>query len=142
MREQNIAFSYMEYYKKKDSENECITVSPKMILGYDDLLKGSCGIGCLTVMFDAHQLGKIDMPTQRRGQDWGYWLLLMRSAGVAKRAPGCLAVYHDHQGTLSKNKFKKFFDIYTIYRSIAHFRVAGALLATINHAYGAIFYAK
>lgn len=142
MRANNSAFSYMEYFKQKASKSQRTIVSSEMTLCYNDLLYGSCGIGCLTVMFDIHKIGKIEMPLQRRGQDWGYWLLLMQSAGVAKRAPGCLSVYNDQKGTLSKNKIKKLLNIYSIYRSIARFGLVRALLATFRHALGAVINGK
>lgn len=82
---------------------------------YSDLLRG-CPIGCLTAAFDTAALGKRFMPEIRRGQDWGFWLVLTRDGTVARRYPGLHAFYHRSQNSLSSGKLVKVPDIYRIYR--------------------------
>lgn len=82
---------------------------------YSDFLR-SCPIGCLTAAFDQTVLGKRYMPDVRRGQDWGFWLVLTRDGAVARRYPGLHAFYHRSGNSLSSGKLEKVPDIYRIYR--------------------------
>ncbi|WP_435235568.1 glycosyltransferase family 2 protein [Psychromonas sp. PT13] len=117
MENENIAFSYGDYYEVDDESGDIIKErrTPEF-LTYHDLLK-SCPIGCLTVAFNQYELGKLYMPAIRRGQDWALWLQIMKSEITAYRYSGILASYTVVKGSLSKNKVKKAFNMYKIYRS-------------------------
>jgi len=116
MEKGGISFSYGDYYEVDDESaaiiNERHTPSS---LTYTDLLT-SCPIGCLTVVFNQDKLGKQYMPAIRRGQDWALWLQITKSGITAYRYPGILASYTVVKGSLSKNKLKKSFNMYKIYR--------------------------
>lgn len=111
----NVSFSYGDYKTIDPVTNICLAnYDLPARLSYKDLLDG-CPIGCLTVAFNQEIHGKQYMPDVRRGQDWGLWLKLTRNGMVAQKYPGNLAIYHHHSSSLSKNKFRKVFDVYKIY---------------------------
>lgn len=111
----DVSFSYGDYDEVDELSNEIIS-SFKLpeTLNYRQLLNG-CPIGCLTAAYNQKKLGKVYMPLVRRGQDWGLWLALTRNGVGAKKYPGNYARYNRLQASLSKNKWKKMFDVYQIY---------------------------
>ena len=114
---QGVSFSYGDYDAVDASSGELLgRFESPPDLTYAELLRG-CPIGCLTVAFDQEALGKRFMPEVRRGQDWGLWLELTREGVTAQRYPGCHAVYHRAENSLSSAKVRKAADIYRIYRS-------------------------
>lgn len=109
-------------------------------LGHPDFLRG-CPIGCLTVAFDQETLGKRYMPDVRRGQDWGCWLALTRDGTVARRYPGCHAIYYRAgraSGSLSSRKLDKAGDIYRIYREEERLGPFRSLRYLVPHVLGAL----
>lgn len=116
MENANVSFSYGDYFEIDDDTGDVINErhTPNN-LTYIDLLK-SCPIGCLTVAFNQNKLGKLYMPQIRRGQDWALWLQITKRGVVAYRYPGTFASYTVVKGSLSKNKIKKAFNMFKIYR--------------------------
>lgn len=117
MENSDVSFSYGDYFEIDDDTGSIINErhTPQK-LTYKELLK-SCPIGCLTVVYNQQKLGKLYMPAIRRGQDWALWLQITKNGIVAHRYPGILASYTVVKGSLSKNKIKKAFNMYEIYRS-------------------------
>lgn len=116
MEDTGTLFSYGDYWQCRNSDHGDLDVyrTPES-LDYSDFLNG-CPIGCLTVAYNQEQLGKVYMPEVRRGHDWGLWLALTRDGTVARRYPGIAAIYHVRRGSLSKDKLRKAWDVYRIYR--------------------------
>lgn len=134
----DVAFSYGDY--------DAMDAGTGILLGryegpdhvtYADLLRG-CSIGCLTAAFDQSLLGKRYMPNVRRGQDWGFWLALTRTGTVARRYPGCHAVYCQSSTSLSSAKLAKVADIYSIYRVQEKLGRLRSLRFLIPHILGAL----
>lgn len=116
MESERVLLSYGDYTVAEPSSSKGLSVySPPLELSYNDLLE-SCPIGCLTAAYDQEVLGKRYMPLVRRGQDWGLWLAITRNGIVAKKYPGNHAIYNEGGASLSKNKIKKFFNMYEVYR--------------------------
>jgi len=117
MEKNEISFSYGNYIEIDGETKKRLNVRKTPAnLTYKNLLK-SCPIGCLTVAFNQKKLGKLYMPPIKRGQDWALWLQICEQGEIAYRYPGTFASYTVIKGSLSKNKIKKTFDIYKIYRS-------------------------
>ena len=116
MRSEQVAFSYGDYAIHQRADDQWVAEhrTPDKVT-YRDLLWG-CPIGCLTAAYDQEALGKVYMPSVRRGQDWGLWLALTRIGGPARKYPGMHAVYRHGGESLSANKFAKLRDVYNIYR--------------------------
>ncbi|MCL4105479.1 UNVERIFIED_CONTAM: hypothetical protein GTU68_055610 [Idotea baltica] len=68
-----------------------------------DLMK-TCVIGCLTVIYDRHMLGRVEMPLLRKRQDFGLWLRLLTKTPVAHGLNEVLARYRVASGSLSTRK--------------------------------------
>lgn len=116
MESEQAPFTYGDYTEVDSRTGEVVAkCEPPDSLSYYDLL-GGCSIGCLTAAYNQEVLGKRYMPLVRRGQDWGLWLAIARSGVLARKYPGDYALYNVVNNSLSKNKFKKLFDIYEIYR--------------------------
>lgn len=60
-------------------------------------------IGCLTAIYDADRLGRVEMPDLRRRQDYALWLRLL-ARGPAYGLPDVLADYRLRAGSLSADK--------------------------------------
>lgn len=86
-------------------------------VGYADLLKAN-SIGCLTAIYDAGVLGKIEMPPVRRRQDYGLWLRLLRRIPYAHSLPLVLADYRVRPGSLSADKLGAARATWRLYREV------------------------
>jgi glycosyltransferase involved in cell wall biosynthesis len=132
-----VAFSYGDYDTVDATGKPLGRLQPPERVAYADFLRG-CPIGCLTAAFDQSILGKRYMPGVRRGQDWGLWLALTRDGTVARRYPGCHAIYHRSNGSLSSDKVRKAGDIYRIYREQERIGPTRSLYYMVPHIYNAL----
>ena len=139
MIEHDAPFSYGDYVTIDAGSNRRIgTQHMPEAVSHREFLRG-CPIGCLTAAFDQKALGKVYMPDVRRGQDWGLWLSLTRDGTVARRYPGCCAMYYAAVGqSLSSNKLAKVSDIYQIYRVQERLNVLAAAYYTTVHSLSAM----
>ncbi|MCW2257104.1 glycosyltransferase involved in cell wall biosynthesis [Providencia alcalifaciens] len=100
----NALLSYTAYKKIDENNQEIINFGIPPILGYRDLLK-ACVIGCLTVVYDAEQLGKIYMPLGTKREDYALWLKIMREKNIiAYGLNEILACYRIYEGQSSSKK--------------------------------------
>lgn len=82
------------------------------IVTYKDLLTKTI-ISTPTVIYDRYFFGDIDMPPRRTGQDYAFWLVLLRKTdawGIDK----ALVHVRRRKGSLSKNKFQNIKDIWEV----------------------------
>jgi teichuronic acid biosynthesis glycosyltransferase TuaG len=115
MADNDVPFSYGDYETIDADTGESLGRRETPVsVSHGQLLRG-CPIGCLTAAFDQQALGKQYMSEVRRGQDWALWLKLTRAGIVARRYPGCHAVYRRSKDSLSSDKLKKLKDMYRIY---------------------------
>jgi glycosyltransferase involved in cell wall biosynthesis len=133
MEKNSVLFSYGDYDEVDEATGKLLMrFSPPEQLSYADLLNG-CPIGCLTAAYNQQALGKCYMPLVRRGQDWGLWLVITRKGVVARKYPGNFARYNSIQSSLSKNKYKKMFDVYQIYSQEQGFGMLRSIYHLIRH---------
>lgn len=78
-------------------------IKPAEVLNYNDMLYAN-KIGCLTAIYDQHQLGKIEMPLLRKRQDYGLWLKILQSGIKAYGLSEVLAQYRQTENSMSSNK--------------------------------------
>lgn len=78
-------------------------IKPAEVLNYNDMLYAN-KIGCLTAIYDQHQLGKIEMPLLRKRQDYGLWLNILQSGIKAYGLSEVLAQYRQTENSMSSNK--------------------------------------
>lgn len=100
----NYAFSYTSYFQGNDKK--IVITGPKKINKY--MMKASCWVGCLTVMYNAKLLGKFYAPDIKRRNDYAMWLLVIRFSDCYYLDMP-LATYRISQNSISKvNLFRKF----------------------------------
>ena len=104
MKNNNYVFTYTSYDKIDYLGNRFEHVGVPSRVSYFDLLK-TCSIGCLSAIYDTSYFGKIHMPLIRKRQDYGLWLILLKSTNFAYGINTCLAQYRVHQNSISSNKF-------------------------------------
>ena len=100
-----ISFCYTSYSIIDDNLKIINEIKSPSKLTYDQLLKNNY-IGCLTVVYDQHLLGKILMPEIRLRQDWGMWLKILKKIRVSYGLTENLALYRKRSNSISNNKLK------------------------------------
>lgn len=115
MQDNNAALCCTAYARMAPSHALIEQVNVETKISYNNLLQRNL-MGCLTVVYDTAELGKVDMPLLTRQQDYALWLQLARRANGAYGLNEVLAIYRVGQGTLSSNKAAGAYDIWRIYR--------------------------
>lgn len=100
----NFAFTYTEYHRVDENGNFRGSIYTPSKINYNGLLK-TCVIGCLTVMYDTHMLGKVYFPLIRKRQDWALWLKILKKVDYAYCLNKDLASYTIRSESISANKF-------------------------------------
>ena len=122
MIKENINFSFTSYrimkgkdllYQKivdfkHDSNSFC----------YLDMLKKKATIGCSTVMLRRAAYKDMSMPEIRTGQDYAFWLDLLKNGSNAYLVKIPLSIYRISPGSLSRNKVAKARRQWKIYREL------------------------
>lgn len=124
MRKTGCAFSYTRYDLVNES-NEIIKgkVYLKMQASYKELLTKTV-IATPTVMIDRELTGEVYMPNRRTGQDYAFWLLLLRKFN-AYGIDEVLVHVCRRSNSLSKNKLQNIRDVWevqTVNEEIGKFR--------------------
>ncbi len=115
MRERGHALTFSAYRRIAADGRPLGIVRPPARVDRADLLKGNV-IGCLTAVYDAGILGKIEMPPLRRRQDFGLWLEILSRVPHAHALPEVLADYRVHPGSLSADRLGALRATWTLYR--------------------------
>lgn len=85
---------------------------------YNDMLKKRATLGCSTVILRRSKVLEERMPSIRTGQDYAFWLQLLRKGLIAEALPSPLTSYRITPGSISRNKAKKALRQWQIYRQI------------------------
>nr|AXL04798.1 glycosyltransferase [Aeromonas hydrophila] len=104
MLENKIAFSYTAYKKIDEYGVDLFELGVPTSLSYQALLK-ACVIGCLTVIYDISQIGKVYMPLGTKREDYALWLKILREKDIqAQGVNKVLASYrvYPHQSSSKK----------------------------------------
>lgn len=109
---------------------------------YEDMLMKKATLGCSTVMIRRSFLGELRMPLLRTGQDYAYWLLLLREGNKAKVLPSALTYYRITPNSISRNKLKKAKRQWYIYRNVENISFLSSVFYFINYAVRAILRKK
>lgn len=108
-------------------------------VSYKDMLKKSATLGCSTVMLHRSIVNHL-MPLLRTGQDYAFWLLLLRVNSVhAYKVEEVLALYRVRSGSISRNKLKKARRQWQIYRDVEGLGLFYSALCFTYYAYHAVF---
>lgn len=135
MKENNVAFSFTGYEIITESGEKTgkIIHVPKKI-DYQGLLKNTI-IGCLTVMIDTQQVGKIQMPNLRTRQDTATWLSILKRGFEAYGIDEVLSKYRKVENSISSKKIKMARMNWKLYREVEGLSVFKSAWCFINYAY-------
>jgi teichuronic acid biosynthesis glycosyltransferase TuaG len=109
-------FTFSAYARIDAAGRALGVVTPPARVSYASALKGN-PIGCLTAVYDARVLGRLEMPDLRRNQDYGLWLRILKRVegrGLAE----VLADYRVARGSLSANKLIAARATWRVYREL------------------------
>lgn len=112
-------------------------INIKPVVFYKDLMTKTL-ISTPTVIYDRFVLGNKSMPLRRTGQDYAFWLVLLRETN-AFGIDEALVHVRRRSGSLSKNKFQHLRDIWEtqtglegINKVSAAFHLVGYILFTLK----------
>lgn len=108
-----IVFSNYEKINEQGIQNNRVIKAPK-IVDYKTLLKGNV-IACCTCVYDSFKTGKLYFNNQGH-EDYALWLEILKKGYFAKNTGLVSAKYRVRNASISSNKYKVIFWIYTIYR--------------------------
>ncbi|WP_010180000.1 glycosyltransferase family 2 protein [Glaciecola sp. HTCC2999] len=126
----NIDFCFT-YYQKFSGELDGAEVYSPLKVSYDELLKRN-SIGCLTVVYDTNEIGKVYMPTIRKRQDFALWLKILKKVDFAVCIPEVLAKYRVDSG-MTQNKFKLLSYQWSLYRDVLKLPKLKSISLLIHH---------
>lgn len=106
MEENDYKFSYTDYEKiDEESNNLNIFVSgPKEVTEKD--MYRYCWVGCLTVMYDAEQVGLVQIKDIKKNNDYAMWLQVSKKANCYLLSEN-LAKYRIRKKSISHDKLSK-----------------------------------
>ncbi len=115
----NNLYATFSFYRCMDENGNPINkyVKTPRTVTYN-MLKYSNYIGNLTGIYDAGSIGKIDIPKNRKRQDWIMWLSVVKIIRQIEVTPFYLANYRQSSNSLSSGKFallKSNFQVYRYY---------------------------
>lgn len=134
----NIPFSYTSYkiINENGEETGKVVNVPEKI-DYNQLLKNTI-IGCLTVMLDINEFGRVQMPNMRTRQDTALWLSILKQGYSAYGIQQPLAKYRKKSGSISSNKLKMAKQNWKLYREIENLSLVKSIWCFLNYAYNGI----
>lgn len=130
MKNKKIAFCYTAY-EMVDGQGNVLKNKTKVIekAEYKNLLKNTV-ISTPTVMIDRNLTGDLRMTNRRTGQDYAYWLLLLKEVKLAYGIDEPLVTVRRRNGSLSRNKFQNIVDVWEIQTKIENIPRVYALYNT------------
>lgn len=139
MKDSNYALTYTNYYVMDNKGKYKELRLKKDKATYKSLLRRNV-LGCLTVMYDTQQTGKILMPLDcEKREDYGAWLDATRNGTVAYRLDAFLAVYRVGSISVSSNKFKMVKYQYRVFRNHEKFGVFKSVWFLLVMSFNKIF---
>ena len=127
------AFSYTDYGLIDSAGHEMgIRQAPSRV-NYSQLLK-NCVIGCSTVIYDTHDMGKQYFPEIRKRQDFALWLRLLKEVKYASKCGGVLTRYRVRSDSISANKLSAAHYTWRVYREVEKLGLTKSLYYFVHYA--------
>lgn len=117
MEDNNYPFTCTWYEDADESLNSYYTMKQEPKQSYKSMLSG-CNIGTPGVMIDTYVLGKKQMPSLRRAEDWGLWMLYLRDTDYIYTYPKALWKYRHISGSETSNKWKMLKSVVEMYQQV------------------------
>ncbi|VTT27044.1 WcaA [Klebsiella pneumoniae] len=106
---------------------------------YDDMLCKRATLGCSTVMIKRDVIQSLSMPLLRTGQDYAFWLKILKENNSAHLLKESLTQYRIVANSISRNKYKKAARQWQIYREVEQLNLIKSAYCFVNYAYRAVF---
>ena len=136
MEKENWQFSYT-YYQEIDEASQPLGVT---VQGPRHITKAGmlrfCWPGCLTVMYDAQEIGLLQIPDIRKNNDYAMWLQVISKADCYL-LPEILASYRRRRGSISNQSYIKLIKWH--YRLFRQVRKESASLSIVHTAGNLVF---
>lgn len=136
MEKENCHFSYT-YYQEIDEASQPLGVT---VQGPRHITKAGmlrfCWPGCLTVMYDAQEIGLLQIPDIRKNNDYAMWLYVIDKADCYL-LPEILASYRRRSGSISNQSYVKLIKWH--YRLFRQVRKESACLSIVHTAGNLVF---
>lgn len=130
--------SYIQFRESPAEDGKTIDPGPARCFGYDDMLHKRATLGCSTVILDRGTVGTKRMPDLRSGQDYAFWLSILKEGVSACLVPEPMTFYRILPGSVSRNKAKKALRQWQIYRKIEELPLFRSLWAFKSYAINAL----
>lgn len=130
MVENNYPFTCTWYEDADENLNPYYTMKQAPKQSYKQMLSG-CNIGTPGVMIDLLVLGKKQMPSLRRAEDWGLWMLYLRDTDYIYTYPKALWKYRHIPGSETSNKLKMLKSVVEMYKSVLGYSLMKAWIITL-----------
>lgn len=108
-------------------------------ISYKDMLKKKATLGCSTVMLRKNAISDLSMPLLRTGQDYAFWLKILKSGVVAVPYNKILMRYRIVSTSISRNKIRKAMRQWQIYREIEKLSLIKSSYCFYFYAWRAVF---
>ncbi len=110
------------------------TIYCKEQADYRSVLR-TCPVGSSTVMITSDLLGKVDMPTIRKSNDYSLWLRILKIYPYVYGIQETLMLYRIRPQSISYNKFKKVKYSWRVFREYEGFSVMFSLFLILEWAF-------
>lgn len=117
MEDNKCPFTCTWYEDADENLNPYYTMKQDPKQSYKQMLSG-CNIGTPGVMIDLSVLGKKQMPSLRRAEDWGLWMLYLRDTDYLYTYPKALWKYRHIPGSETSNKWKMLKSVVDMYQQV------------------------
>ena len=117
MEDNKYPFTCTWYEDADENLNPYYTMKQESKQSYRSMLSG-CNIGTPGVIIDISVLGKKQMPTLRRAEDWGFWMLYLRATDYIYTYPKALWKYRHVPGSETSNKWRMLKSVADMYQQV------------------------
>ena len=119
MKKNKVAFSATGYELiSEEGASKGIALLPPQKTNYDKMLRLSCPVGNLTVMYDRRVIGDQQVPNIKKRNDYALWLQTLHKTDACYGMPDVLAMYRVRTQSVSSNKLKLLPYHWHLYRHI------------------------
>lgn len=119
MKKHQVPFSATGYELiNEDGTTKGVALIPPAKTDYDKMLRLSCPVGNLTVMYDRRIIGDQQVPAIKKRNDFALWLQTLHKTAACYGMPEVLAKYRLRSQSVSRNKLKLLPYHWHLYRHI------------------------
>ena len=105
MKQKKVPFSATGYELiGEDGTSKGIALLPPQKTNYDKMLRLSCPVGNLTIMYDRRIIGDQQVPAIKKRNDFALWLQILHKTDACYGMPNVLGKYRVRKSSISRNK--------------------------------------